>query len=216
MASISVDHYLKAIYELAAEDQSVSLSSLAQNLEISPVSANEMVKKLVKRELVTYERYRGVMLTPAGRSQALATTRHHRLWERFLTDVLRLDWEHVHEEACRLEHATSPLVEERLAQFLGWPETCPHGHPVPTPEGKVAREAGIPLSKMEPGARGIVLNVPEEQELLQYLGSLGLVPQTKVEVESVAPFDGPLTVWVKDAQHIVGQKVASQVRVRPL
>ena len=216
MASISIDHYLKAIYELAAEDQSVSLSSLAQNLAISPVSANEMVKKLVKRELVTYERYRGVMLTPAGRSQALATTRRHRLWERFLTDILRLDWEHVHEEACRLEHATSPLVEERLAQFLGWPETCPHGHPVPTLEGKVAREAGVSLSKMEPGVRGIVLNVPEEPELLHYLGSLGLVPQARVEIESIASFDGPLTVRVEDTQHIVGHKVASQVKVRSL
>jgi DtxR family Mn-dependent transcriptional regulator len=216
MTSVSVDHYLRAIYKLAGEDQFVSLSSLAQDLAISPVSANEMVKKLVKQELVTYERYKGVMLTPAGRSQALTTTRRHRLWERFLTDILGLDWEHVHEEACRLEHATSPLVEERLAQFLGWPETCPHGHPVPTLDGKVAREAGIPLSEMEPGTRGIVLSVPEGPGLLQYLGSLGLAPQTRVEIESIAPFDGPLTVRVGDAQHVVGQRVASQIKVQPL
>jgi DtxR family Mn-dependent transcriptional regulator len=216
MASVSVDHYLRAIFELATEDQSVSLSSLAENLGITPVSANEMVRKLVERELVTYEPYRGVTLTPAGRSQALATLRCHRLWERFLTDVLGLDWEQVHEEACRLEHATSRLVEERLAQFLDWPETCPHGHPVPTLDGKVAREAGIPLSKMETGARGVVLSVSEEPELLQYLGSLGLVPRASVEIESIAPFDGPLTVWVEGSQHIMGQKAASQVKVQPL
>lgn len=216
MTSVSVDHYLKAIYELTREDRPVSLSSLAKELAISPVSVNEMVKRLVKRELVTYERYRGVTLTLAGRSRALATTRRHRLWERFLTDVLGLDWEHVHEEACHLEHATSPLVEEQLAQFLDWPETCPHGHPVPTAEGEIAREAGVPLSEMEPGMKGIVLSVPEEPELLQYLGSLGLAPQIRVEIESIAPFDGPLTVRVRDAQHVVGQKVASQVKVRPL
>jgi DtxR family Mn-dependent transcriptional regulator len=216
MVSVSVDHYLKAIYELAGEEPSVSLSSLAQDLDISPVSVNEMVKKLVERELLTYEPYKGVTLTPAGRSRALATTRRHRLWERFLTDVLGLGWDRVHEEACRLEHATSPLVEERLAQFLDWPETCPHGHPVPTLDGKVAREAGVPLSKMKPGAKGIVRSVSEEPELLQYLGSLGLVPQARVEIESIAPFDGPLTVRVGDAQHVVGQKVASQVKVRPL
>jgi DtxR family Mn-dependent transcriptional regulator len=216
MVSASIEHYLKSIYELAGEDRSVSLSSLAEELAISPVSANEMVKKLVKRGLITYKRYKGVTLTPEGRAKALAVTRRHHLWERFLTDVLGLGWERVHEEACRLEHATSPLVEERLAQFLGWPETCPHGHPVPTPEGEVAREAGVPLSEMKPGARGIVLSVPEEPALLQYLGSLGLVPQTEVEVESVAPFDGPLTVRVGDDQHVVGRKVASQVRVRPL
>jgi DtxR family Mn-dependent transcriptional regulator len=216
MVSASVEHYLKAIYELAGEDQSLSLSALAEELAISPVSANEMVKKLVKRGLVIYEQYKGVTLTAEGRAQALAVTRRHHLWERFLTDVLGLGWDYVHEEACRLEHATSPLVEERLAQFLGWPETCPHGHPVPTPEGEVARETGVLLSEMGPGARGVVLSVPEESELLQYLDSLGLVPQTEVEVESVAPFDGPLTVRVGDAQRIVGRKAASQVRVRPL
>jgi DtxR family Mn-dependent transcriptional regulator len=212
----SVEHYLKAIYELAEKDQPVALSALAEELAISPVSTNEMVKKLVKRGLVIYERYKGVTLTTAGQAWAMTVTRRHRLWERFLTDVLGLDWGHVYEEACRLEHATSPLVEERLAQFLGWPETCPHGHPVPILGGEVPREAGVPLSNIEPGTSGVVLSVPEESELLQYLGSLGLVPQTEVEVESTAPFDGPLTVRVGDAQHVVGRKVASEVMVRPL
>jgi DtxR family Mn-dependent transcriptional regulator len=216
MVSASVDHYLKAIYELAGEDQSVSLSALAEELAISPVSANEMVKKLVKRGLVIYERYKGVTLTAEGRARALTVTRRHHLWERFLTDFLGLGWDQVHEEACRLEHATSPLVEERLARFLGWPETCPHGHPVPTSKGEIVREAGVPLSKMEPGARGVVLSVPEEPELLQYLGSLGLVTQAEFEVEAVAPLEGPLTVGVGDTQHVVGRKVASRVKVRPL
>jgi len=214
MVSASVEHYLKAIYELGQEEHVVSLSALAEELSISMVSANEMVKKLVKRGLITYEPYKGVALTPEGRAQALTVIRRHRLWERFLADVLGLDWDRVHEEACRLEHATSPLVEERLAQFLGWPETCPHGYPVPTPEGEVAREAGIPLSEMKPGTRGIVLSVPEEPELLQYLGNLGLVPQAEFEVEAVVPFDGPLTVRVDSTQHVMGRNVASQIMVR--
>jgi DtxR family Mn-dependent transcriptional regulator len=216
MVSASVEHYLKAIYELGREEQAVPLSALAKELAISMVSANEMVKKLVKRGLITYEPYKGVALTPEGRSQALTVIRRHRLWERFLADVLGLDWDRVHAEACRLEHATSPLVEERLAQFLGWPETCPHGYPVPTPEGEVAREAGIHLSEMKPGTRGVVLSVPEEPEMLQYLGGLGLVPQVEVQVEAVAPFEGPLTVRVGDAQHVMGRQVASHVKVRPV
>jgi DtxR family Mn-dependent transcriptional regulator len=216
MVSASVEHYLKAIYELGREEQAVPLSALAKELAISMVSANEMVKKLVKRGLITYEPYKGVALTPEGRSQALTVIRRHRLWERFLADVLGLDWDRVHAEACRLEHATSALVEERLAQFLGWPETCPHGYPVPTPEGEVAREAGIHLSEMKPGTRGVVLSVPEEPEMLQYLGGLGLVPQVEVQVEAVAPFEGPLTVRVGDAQHVMGRQVASHVKVRPV
>jgi len=216
MVSASIEHYLKAIYQLGGEEQPVSLSALAEELVISAVSTNEMVRKLAERGLVTYVPHKGATLTLEGRAYALVVTRRHRLWERFLTDVLGLGWDQVHEEACRLEHATSPLVEERLAQFLGWPETCPHGHPVPTPEGEVAREAGVPLSEMEPGTKGVVLSVPEKPELLQYLGSLGLVIQAEFEVEAVAPFEGPLTVRVGDIQHVMGRKVASQVRVRPL
>jgi DtxR family Mn-dependent transcriptional regulator len=214
VVSISTEHYLKAIYEIGGEDQEVSLSDLSEKLGISQVSTNEMVKKLVKGGLITYTPYKGVALTLAGHAQAAIVLRRHRLWERFLTDVLGLDWDHVHEEACRLEHATSPLVEERLAQFLGQPETCPHGHPVPTPEGEIVREATIPLSSLEAGQTGVVLNVSEEPELLQYLGELGLFPQAEVQVEAVAPFEGPLTVWVNDARHTLGRKVASQVRVR--
>ena len=216
MVSASVEHYLKAIYELRGEEQVVSLSALAEELSISMVSANEMVKKLVKRGLITYEPYKGVALTPEGRAQAMTVTRRHRLWERFLTDVLGLGWDQVHEEACRLEHATSPLVEEHLAQFLGWPETCPHGHPVPTPEGKVARESRYLLSDLKPGQKSVVQSVPEEPEILQYLGSLGLAPQVEVQVEAIAPFEGPLTVRVEGAQHVLGRQVASQVKVRPV
>lgn len=216
MVSVSAEHYLKAIYKLGGEGQSVSLSTLAEEMVISQVSANEMVKRLVKQGLVTYEPYKGVILTPTGLAQALAVTRRHRLWERFLTDALGLDWDLVHEEACRLEHATSPLVEERLARFLGWPKTCPHGHPVPTLEGQVTGEASFPLSELESGQKGVVLSVTEEPKLLQYLGRLGLVPKTEVEVKAVAPFDGPLTVQVEDVLHVLGWKVASQVRVRLL
>jgi DtxR family Mn-dependent transcriptional regulator len=214
MVSASVEHYLKAIYELAGKDQAVSLTDLAEELAISPVSANEMVKKLTKRGLVSYERYKGVTLTPEGWVQALAVTRRHRLWERFLTDVLELSWDHVHEEACRLEHATSPLVEKKLAQFLGWPETCPHGHPVPSPEGKIAPEEGVPLSEIEPGSQGVVLSVAEDPELLQYLDSIGLVTQTLFEVEAVAPLEGPLTIRVGDTRHVIGRQVASQIMVQ--
>ena len=216
MISVSAQHYLKAIYELGGEEQSVSLPALAAELSISPVSANEMVRNLAKRGLVNYEPYRGLALTPAGQTQALTVTRRHRLWERFLTDVLGLGWDQVLEEACRLEHATSPLVEERLAQLLGQPETCPHGHPVPTPQGEVAHEPGRPLSDFQPGQKGVVQSVPEEAELLQYLGDLGLVPQAEVQLEAVAPFEGPLTVRVEKKRHILGRKVASQVRVRLL
>ena len=217
MVTESAEEYLEAICKLGEEGQPVALSALAKHLEISSVSANEMVRKLVERELVLYEPYKGVSLTPAGQAQALAVIRRHRLWERFLTDVLGLSWDQVHEEACRLEHATSPLVEERLAQFLGQPETCPHGHPMPTADGEMTVEAGCALAELAPGQKAVVLRVPEgDDALLRYLATLGLKPQTTVQVEAAAPFQGPLTVRVGEAQHVLGRELASQIVVRPL
>lgn len=217
MVTESAEEYLEAIYKLGEEGQPVGLSTLAECLEISSVSANEMVRKLVERKLVLYEPYKGVSLTPAGQAKALAVIRRHRLWECLLTDVLGLSWDQVHEEACRLEHATSPLVEERLAQLLGEPKTCPHGHPMPTAEGEMAVEAGCPLAELTAGQRARVLRVPEgDDALLRYLATLGLKPQVTVQVEVAAPFQGPLTVQVGEARHVLGRELASQIVVRPL
>jgi len=181
---------------------------------VSLPSAGEMVKKLVKRGLVTHKPYTGVSLTPVGRDHAMTVTRRHRLWERFLRDVLGLGWDQVHNEACLLEHATSSLVEEHLAEYLGWPETCPQGHLVPTLQGHIAHEAGCPLSELDAGAEAVIQSVPEKPELVQYLGRLGLVPQAKVLAEAAAPFDGPLTIRVGDSQRAIGRKMASQIVVR--
>jgi len=216
MVTESAEEYLEAIYKLGEEGQPVALSALAECLKISSVSANEMVRKLVEQKLVLYEPYKGVSLTPAGQAQALAVIRRHRLWERFLTDVLGLPWDQVHKEACRLEHVTSPLVEERLAQLLGEPETCPHGHPMPTAEGEMTVEAGCSLAELTAGQKARVLRVPEgDDALLRYLATLGLKPQATVQIEAVAPFQGPLTVRVGEARHVLGRELASQIVVRP-
>lgn len=218
MVSESVQEYLEAIYKLTGEEeQTVALSTLAQQLHISPVSANEMVRKLVEQGLVLYVPYKGVSLTAEGRARALRVIRRHRLWERLLTDVLGLPWDQVHAEACRLEHATSLLLEERMAEYLDQPRTCPHGHPIPTDAGEMTNQIGRPLAELEPGQEGVVVCVRDENpELLQYLDSLGLRPQSTVLVEDVAPFRGPLTVQVGEAHHVLGREVAALVIVRLL
>lgn len=215
MATESVEQYLQTICRLSSEQNPVALSVLADQLGISSVSANEMIKKLVARNLVTYEPYRGVRLTAEGQTQALRVIRRHRLWERFLADVLGLPWERVHEEACQLEHATSSLVEEKLAQFLGEPETCPHGYPVVGAGCGCRDEEDLLLSELEPGQRAVVLRVAEhDADLLRYLAELELRPQALLEVEEVAPFDGPLTVKMGESRRVIGRQVASQITVR--
>lgn len=213
MTTDSMEEYLETICKLNLEQSPVALSALAERLEISLVSANEMIKKLVVRGLAIYEPYKGVTLTAEGQTQAMCVIRRHRLWERFLADVLGIPWDQIHEEACQLEHATSSLVEEKLAQFLNEPETCPHGHPVAGAD--CHREEGLLLSEMEPGQRGVVLSVVEhDADLLRYLAELELRPQAAVEVEEVAPFDGPLTVRIGERRQVVGRQVASQIAIR--
>jgi DtxR family Mn-dependent transcriptional regulator len=214
MITGSVEDYLKAIYTISVEQSPVALSILADQLGISSVSVNEMIKKLVARGLVAYEPYKGVTLTAEGQTQALRVIRRHRLWEWFLADVLNIPWDRVHVEACGLEHATSSLVEEKLAEFLGEPETCPHGYPV---EGIDYRhgDKGVLLSELKPGQRAVVQRVSEHNsDLLRYLAELELKPQAVVEIEEVAPFDGPLTVKIGEDRRVIGRQVASQIMVR--
>lgn len=217
MTTASKEQYLESIYRLGSERGPVGLSALAEEMGISPVSTNEMIKKLAALELVTYEPYQGVALTPSGRTEALRLLRRHRLWERFLTDVLGLAWDQVHEEACRLEHATSLLVEEHLARFLHDPDACPHGHPMPSADGQVDFEAGLPMTALGAGENAVILRVPEgDTALLRYLGDLGFAPAAAVNVQAVEPFQGPLTVRIGDAQRVLGQEVASRIVVRRL
>ena len=213
MTTDSMEQYLQTICKLSGEQSPVALSALADRLRVSSVSANEMIKKLGARGLVTYEPYKGVTLTAEGQAQALRVIRRHRLWERFLADVLGIPWDRVHEEACQLEHATSSLVEEKLAQFLDEPETCPHGYPVTGTD--CCCEEGLPLSELEPGQRAVVLRVADhDADLLRYLAELELRPQAVIEIEEVAPFDGPLTVSIGECRRVIGRQVASQITVR--
>ena len=141
--------------------------------------------------------------------------RRHRLSERFLVDYLDMPWDAVHDEACKLEHVLSPEVEARLAEQLGNPLTCPHGHVIPGEDGTLAEMDLRPLSGLEPGDEAVISCIAEEKsDLLRYLASLGLLPDTPVVVESVAPFDGPLLVRVGGSQYALGREVTDKIMVR--
>jgi DtxR family transcriptional regulator, Mn-dependent transcriptional regulator len=210
-----MQQYLETLCRLGGETGQVTLAVLAEEMGVSGVSASEMIKKLAALELVTYEPYRGARLTDAGLTEALSLLRRHRLWERFLTDVLDLPWDRVHAEACRLEHATSPLVEQYLATFLDEPDACPHGHPMPTADGHLDFEAGCPMTDLTAGETGVILRVPEgKPELLHYLATLGVQPGVNIRVESAAPFKGPLTTLVGETRQVLGHEVAAGIAVR--
>jgi DtxR family Mn-dependent transcriptional regulator len=148
---------------------------------------------------------------------ALNLLRKHRLWERFLADVLGLPWDVVHTEAHRLEHATSDEVAERLAAVLDNPETCPHGLPVPGPDGELTPRSGVLLSELEPGSRGVVIRVIRETApLLSHLEKLGLTLGAVVEVRSRDPFDGAMLAAVRGVERAFGRTVTETVVVERL
>lgn len=213
MLTPHAEEYLEAIYRLGGQDKPVHLSPLAEHLGLTAAAVNEMVRRLEEQDLVSYTPYRGVKLEENGLCQALAVIRRHRLWERFLTDMLGLSWDVVHDEACRLEHAASETVTERLADLLDQPESCPHGKPMPPPGCEmVPPTEAISLAVLEPGQGGTVAYVGrEEPELLRYLEQLHLMPGAEVVVEQVAPFEGPLTIRVGDQVSVIGHNAAETI-----
>ena len=214
--SESTEEYLKTICKLRGGSDPVAVSTLADHLNISPVSTHEMVKKLAEQGLVIYQPYKGVMLTSAGVVAANRVLRRHRLWERFLHDTLGLPWAQVHEEANRLEHMTSSDVAEKLAEFLDNPDSCPHGHPIGESgcECEDFEEACM-LSDLTVGDTSVVLSVPEDDlDLLTYVDTLGLRPKTPFRIIAVAPLDGPVTIEIRGKRKVIGRKLAMQITVR--
>jgi DtxR family Mn-dependent transcriptional regulator len=210
------EDYLKAIYLLKSQSTEVTNSALAQHLAVSPASATNMVKKLAGLNLVEYERYQSISLTPAGEKVALEVLRHHRLLELYLHQELKLPWDQVHAEAERLEHVISEALEDAIAVALGNPLVDPHGDPIPTKKGQIENVVGTPLSSA-------TLNQPyrlvrvlmQDEERLRYLGSLGLYPNVQITLLERAPFDGPLLIDVEGAHHALAHEMAKLLIVSP-
>jgi DtxR family Mn-dependent transcriptional regulator len=137
--SASVEDYLKAIYTLAGAKGEAATNDIAERLDLAPASVTGMVRRLADRGYLAYERYRGVRLTAAGRSAALRTVRRHRVIETYLSQALGYDFDSVHAEAERLEHAASDELVNRMATAIGEPEVDPHGSPIP-PRSEVRRK----------------------------------------------------------------------------
>jgi len=207
--------YLKAVFALQHTAPPATVSKVAEFMGVSVPSASEMLKRLEQQGYVC-STDEGVGLTAAGREVAVRVVRRLRLAERLLTDVLGLELERVYEEACKLEHVISPEVEARLEHVLGSPERCPHGLPIPRPDGSVSPLPEETLADLGEGQTGVVCAIPEEDpQLVAYLRSLHLVPNARVRVLEVAPFNGPIFFEADGFRHAVGREAAGRVRVQP-
>lgn len=185
MAAVTgiMQDYLKTIYKLQQDRGPVSTSEIAERLGVSPASATNMVKRLAQLKLVSYARYHGFTLTPAGRRIALEIIRHHRLVELYLARELGVSIDQVDEEAERMEHVLSDDVEARMASRLGDPTVDPHGDPIPSADGTV-RDIRYPtLDRLAVGTDGVVARVSDRSPaVLRQLARLGVLPGVKLKV----------------------------------
>ncbi len=212
MPTSTLEEYLETIYKLA-KDGPVRPGRIAEAMEVSGPTVTATLRRLEGRGLVTRDGT-SVVLTDAGLAASLDIVRRHRVAERFLVDVLGLDWEAAHEDACRLEHAMSTRVLEALERYLGDPSVCPHGHPIPGADGSMCEVSGRPLSELGVGDQGSVICVTEDDEALGYLERIGLKPGARIRVLAREPFGGPLTLEIDGVRQPVSDEVAGMVTVR--
>lgn len=213
--SESTEMYLKAMAEFG--DRDVPIARLAARLGVTPVSANEMVKKLGEHGLVLHIPYKGVNLTEKGGEIACDVLRRQRLWEVFLYEHLRIEWARIYELGCALEHATAPEVTEALAVFLGHPKTCPRGNPIPAADGSFTPLNGIPLNEVAIGKTVRVLAVrATATDVLEYLQAQNILPGRELTLLEAAPMQGPLTLEVNGNRVALGLLISEFIIVEVL
>src|SRR6202163_1152852 len=172
-ATVAEEEYLQTLFWLQEAGLGMTGANMVRAMQLSAPTVHEMVGRLERDGYITRGKDRTIAFTVSGAEHAEGIVRRHRLIERFLTDVLGVPWDEVHEEAERLEHAMSPVLEERMRAAIGDAKTCPHGHPIVAG----APMAGVPLADVEIGASVRVLRFENEAEdLLHYLKASGLEP----------------------------------------
>jgi len=210
MADVTVaeEEYLQTLFWLQEAGLPMTGANVARAMQLSPPTVHEMIGRLERDGYITRAGDKSISFTESGEGHAEGIVRRHRLIERFLTDVLGIPCDEVHEEAERLEHAMSPVLEERMLAAIGDATTCPHGHPIV--EG--VRIEGVPLADVEQGAKVRVLRFENEAEdLLIYLKDAGLYPGQ--EAKLTASDDDEVTISAGGEDFSVTRSVAETVSV---
>jgi len=214
----AIEDYLRTIYALEEEVQPVIAARVAEEVGVTPSTMVSTLRRLEGEGYLKVLRRKEIHLTAAGKQVAERILRRHFLLERFLTDLLGLDWVKAHQEAHRLEHALSQEVEDRLAKLLGYPTTCPHGNLIPSKDSQRSpKSKGTPLHSIAAGKEVELDYITEGGErdarLLGYLQEHRLVPGTKVRVLDVAPSMGVMSLKVGQDEFSLGIEAAKKIRV---
>jgi DtxR family Mn-dependent transcriptional regulator len=233
MTRRSLEDYLKAIYDISQTKQPASTTDISRTLKLAPASVTEMLKKLAEKGYITHSPYHGTRLTANGKRTAENIVRKHRLLERFLHDILKVDNAQVHDQACGMEHSLSDDAAESLCRFLRHPERCPDNGKIIPPcdlqigscaecielhkkgleENGKNRQNRVPIGNLEKGQTGKISLIRGGYNLLNRLLDMGLEPGTEICAVRVTKPKGPIEISVGNSKVILGKGMASKVFV---
>jgi DtxR family Mn-dependent transcriptional regulator len=217
--SLTEENYLKAIYHLSeGGEQEVSTNALSEQMDTKPATVSDMIRKLSKKNVIVYEKYKGVNISDIGKKLALHIIRKHRLWEVFLVQKLNFNWDEVHDIAEQLEHIVSPELVKRLDDYLGNPVIDPHGDPIPDSQGQFHVSPAILLADMPINSFGIFVAVSDnDPRLLQYLDKINLKLTEKITVIDKVSFDGSMKIHSKATGEVfISEQISQLLSVRIL
>lgn len=199
--STSEENYLKTIFHLQTKDDNVSTNELAERLQAKPASITDMMKKLKTRKLVNYQPYQGFRLTTEGKKIALSIIRRHRLWEYFLAEKLKFNWDEVHEVAEQLEHVSSKKLIDKLDEYLAFPKFDPHGDPIPDVNGKMETGKQVNLTELQLNKTAKICQIVDQSaELLEHLQEKKINIGSSVIVKKKFSYDDSLEIKLDNKQ----------------
>lgn len=210
----SEENYLKAIFHLQEKEGTVTTNVLAEKLQTKPASVTDMMKKLSAKKLLHYKPYHGFSLSTEGKKIAVFIVRRHRLWEYFLSEKLKFDWNEVHLLAEELEHVSSKQLIDRLDQYLGFPQFDPHGDPIPDNKGKIKSLNKISLFELPFNQSAQVRQVTNQsKEMLEILEHKNICIGTKLEVKKHFHFDHSVELKIKNTIVTISEQLAKNIFV---
>ncbi len=217
LLSQAEENYLKAIYKISnREGTPVSNNAISVEMKTSAASVTDMIGRLSQKDLIHYQKRKGVHLTEMGRATAVHLVRKHRLWETFLVEKLNFTWDEVHDLAEQLEHIQSRELINRLDEFLDYPKYDPHGDPIPDEHGNIAERQQVLLSQLPENAPAVVVGVKDHTTpFLQYLERTGLLLGAELTVNERLAYDNSLQLELASGEKLlVSQKVGQHLFVQ--
>lgn len=215
----SEENYLKVIYHLSCSDfdKEVSTNVIAEALQTKASSVTDMLKKMAEKGWIEYRKYQGASLSGEGKKIALNVIRKHRLWEVFLVEKLNFSWDEIHEVAEQLEHIESDKLIEELDKFLQYPDTDPHGDPIPDKDGNMPVQQQILLSELSENQKGLCIGVKNTtKDFLQYLDKIQISIGDNIQVISIQPFDNSYQIMVGKEEKSISSLIAKNIYVKKI